>query len=88
MTLHELKNLIIQKLPIVDLHAESLCDAVRFHWSTSTYRVTTDLRVEKVTNVGKLIDDDTRRLEKLLKGECMPSVGVECEVMFKKRRSA
>lgn len=83
MSIAELKNLIASKLNIdaCIISVESFKSfAVRFHYHGSTYRVTTDLNVEKVDGS----DSDARQLEKLLRGEQwdgtgLPPVGTECE---------
>lgn len=87
MTLIELKNLIASKLgvSVSGIHLEKVtAGAVRFTHHGNTYRVTTDLNVEKVDGS----DSDARQLEKLLRGEQwdgtgLPPVGTECEVMDK-----
>lgn len=83
MTLIELKNLIASKLGVSVswIHLEKVtAGAVRFTYHGNTYRVTTDLNVEKVDGS----DSDAQQLEKLLRGEQwdgtgLPPVGTECE---------
>lgn len=83
MTLIELKNLIAGKLGISasSIHVEDFKSfAVRFTYHGNTYRVTTDLNVEKVDGS----DSDARQLEKLLRGEQwdgtgLPPVGMKLE---------
>lgn len=91
MTLIELKNLIASKLGI-DISIICIENfkafAVRFNYHGNTYRVTTDLNVEKVDGACLVTDSDARQLEKLLRGEQwdgtgLPPVGTECEVVDK-----
>lgn len=85
MSIVELKNLIASKLGIhaSSIHVENFKSfAVRFTYHGNTYRVTTDLNVEKVDGT---IDSDARQLEKLLRGEQwdgtgLPPVGTQIEV--------
>lgn len=87
MTLIELKNLIASKLgvSVSGIHLEKVtAGAVRFTHHGNTYRVTTDLNVEKVDGACLVTDSDARQLEKLLRGEQwdgtgLPPVGTECE---------
>lgn len=77
MSLIELKKLIAGKLGI---DISIICAEqfnVRFHYRGNTYRVTTDLNVEKVDGLG----DDAQQLEKLLRGEQwdLPPVGMKLE---------
>lgn len=82
MSIIELKKLIAAKLGI---DISIICAEqfnVRFHYHGHTYRVTTDLNVEKVDGT---IDSDARQLEKLLRGEQwdgtgLPPVGTQIEV--------
>lgn len=91
MTLIELKNLIAGKLGISvsSIHVEDFKSfAVRFSYHGNTYRVTTNLSVEKVDGA---VDSDARQLEKLLRGEQwdgtgLPPVGTECEVIAHNNR--
>lgn len=87
MTTTELNELIIIKLGVIPgtLYADFAVNAVRFHYHGNTYRVTTDLNVEKVDGACLVSDSDARQLEKLLRGEQwdgtgLPPVGTECEV--------
>lgn len=87
MTSTELNELIIAKLGVIPgtLYADFAVNAVRFHYHGNTYRVTTDLNVEKVDGACLVTDSDARQLEKLLRGEQwdgtgLPPVGTECEV--------
>ena len=80
MTNTELNELIVTKLGITPWKHCDESFAVRFRHSGNTYRVTTDLNVEKVDGT----DSDARQLEKLLRGEQwdgtgLPPVGTECE---------
>lgn len=87
MSIIELKNLIASKLDIDAsiISVESFKSfAVRFTYQGNTYRVTTDLSVEKVDGACLVSDSDARQLEKLLRGEQwdgtgLPPVGTECE---------
>lgn len=89
MTLIELKNLIASKLgvSVTGIHLEKVtAGAVRFDHHGNTYRVTTDLNVEKVDGACLVSDSDARQLEKLLRGEQwdgtgLPPVGTECEFL-------
>lgn len=79
MTTTELNELISNKL---GRHAyiDGTMNALRFHHHGNTYRVTTDLNVEKVDGS----DSDARHLEKLLRGEQwdgtgLPPVGMKLE---------
>lgn len=89
MTVIELKNLIARKLGVMirDVHAENFKSfAVRFTYHGNTYRVNTDLFVEKVEGACLVSDSDARQLEKLLRGEQwdgtgLPPVGTECEFL-------
>lgn len=91
MSIIELKNLIARKLGIhaIGIHVENFKSfTVRFNYHGNTYRVTTDLNVEKVDGACLVTDSDARQLEKLLRGEQwdgtgLPPVGTECEVMDK-----
>lgn len=83
MTTTELNELIFNKL---GRHAyiDGTMNALRFHHHGNTYRVTTDLNVEKVDGACLVSDSDARHLEKLLRGEQwdgtgLPPVGTECE---------
>lgn len=71
MTTTELNELIFNKLSITSgiLHVDFAVNAVRFHYHGHTYRVTTDLNVEKVDGACLVTDSDARQLEKLLRGE-------------------
>lgn len=87
MTLIELKNLIVSKLGVdaSSIHIAPL--SVRFHYHGNTYRVTTDLNVEKVDGACLVTDSDARQLEKLLRdeqwdGAGLPPVGAECEIII------
>lgn len=80
MTNTELNELIFNKL---DTHAyvDGTMNALRFRYHGNTYRVTTNLNVEKVDGS----DSDARQLEKLLRGEQwdgtgLPPVGAVIEV--------
>lgn len=80
MTTTELKELIFNKLG-THAYIDSTMNALRFHHHGNTYRVTTDLNVEKVDGS----DSDARQLEKLLRGEQwdgtgLPPVGAVIEV--------
>lgn len=87
MSIIELKNLIASKLGIhpSSIHVEKFKSfAVRFTYHGNTYRVTTDLNVEKVDGACLVSDSDARQLEKMLRGEQwdgtgLPPVGTECE---------
>lgn len=86
MTIAELNELIIAKLGVIPgtLYADFAVNAVRFHYHGNTYRVTTDLNVEKVDGACLVTDSDACQLEKLLRGEQwdgtgLPPVGTECE---------
>lgn len=87
MSIIELKKLIACKLgvDISIICVESFKSfAVRFHYHGNTYRVTTDLNVEKVDRACLVTDSDARQLEKMLRGEQwdgtgLPPVGTECE---------
>lgn len=88
MTNTELNELIIAKLGVIPgtLYADFAVNAVRFHYHGNTYRVTTDLNVEKVDGACLVTDSDARQLEKLLRGEQwdgagLPPVGTECEFL-------
>lgn len=88
MTTTELNELIITKLGVIPgtLYADFAVNAVRFHYHGNTYRVTTDLNVEKVDGACLVTDSDARQLEKLLRGEQwdgtgLPPVGTECEFL-------
>ncbi|MGL4203451.1 MAG: hypothetical protein ACRCTT_18640, partial [Enterobacter roggenkampii] len=79
MTLIELKNLINTKLG-TRTYIDGMMNVLRFHYRGNTYRVTTDLNVEKLDGLG----DDARQLEKLLRGEQwdgtgLPPVGMKLE---------
>lgn len=79
MTNIELNELIFNKLR-TNAYVDSTMNALRFRYHGNTYRVTTDLNVEKVDGS----DSDARQLEKLLRGEQwdgtgLPPVGTECE---------
>lgn len=79
MTNTELKELIFNKLG-THAYIDGTMNVLRFHYHGNTYRVTTDLNVEKVDGLG----DDAQQLEKLLRGEQwdgtgLPPVGTECE---------
>lgn len=83
MTLPQLNELIFNKLGV---HAggDGVTNVLRFHYHGNTYRVTTDLSVEKVDGACLVSDSDARQLEKLLRGEQwdgtgLPPVGTECE---------
>lgn len=85
MTIAELNELIITKLGIKPWKHYDESFAVRFHHHGNTYRVTTDLNVEKVDGACLVTDSDAQQLEKLLRGEQwggtgLPPVGTECEV--------
>ena len=82
MTNAELNELIITKLG-THTYIDGTMNALRFHYHGNTYRVNTDLFVEKVDGLG----DDARQLEKLLRGEQwdgtgLPPVGTECEIII------
>ena len=86
MTATELNELIITKLGVKPgtLYADFAVNAVRFTYHGNTYRVTTNLLVEKVDGACLVSDSDARQLEKLLRGEqwdgtSLPPVGTECE---------
>lgn len=86
MTTTELNELIITKLGFKPgtLYADFAVNAMRFYYHGNTYRVTTDLNVEKVDGACLVTDSDARQLEKLLRGEQwdgtgLPPVGTECE---------
>lgn len=86
MTIPELKNLIIAKLG-TRTYTDGMMNVLRFHYRGNTYRVTTDLNVEKIDGLG----DDARQLEKLLRGEQwdgtgLPPVGTQCEVIAHNNR--
>lgn len=90
MTTTELNELIITKLGVIPgtLYADFAVNAVRFHYHGNTYRVTTNLLVEKVDGACLVTDSDARQLEKLLRGEQwdgtgLPPVGTECEVRYR-----
>lgn len=79
MTTTELNELIFNKLG-THAYIDSTMNALRFHYRGNTYRVKTDLSVEKVDGS----DSDARQLEKLLRGEQwdgtgLPPVDTECE---------
>lgn len=83
MTTTELNELIFNKLGTL-AYIDSTMNALRFHYHGNTYRVTTDLSVEKVDGACLVTDSDARQLEKLLRGEQwegtgLPTVGTECE---------
>ena len=83
MTLHQLAEMIFNKLG-VHAYGDGTTNVLRFHYHGNTYRVTTDLNVEKVDGAGLVSDSDARQLEKLLRGEQwdgtgLPPVGTECE---------
>ncbi len=66
MSIIELKNLIASKLGIhaSSIHVENFKSfAVRFTYHGHTYRVTTDLNVEKVDGACLVTDSDARQLE-------------------------
>lgn len=86
MTTTELNELIITKLGFKPgtLYADFAVNAIRFYYHGNTYRVTTELNVEKVDGACLVTDSDARQLEKLLRGEQwdgtgLPPVGTECE---------
>lgn len=88
MTTTELNELIITKLGVKPgtLYADFAVNAVRFTYHGNTYRVTTNLLVEKVDGACLVSDSDTQQLEKLLRGEQwdgtgLPPVGTECEFL-------
>lgn len=81
MTITELNELIFNKLD-THTYVDSTMNALRFHYHGNSYRVTTDLSVEKVDGS----DNGARQLEKLLRGEHwdgtgLPPVGTECEFL-------
>lgn len=83
MTATELNELIFNKLG-THAYIDSTMNALRFYYHGNTYRVTTDLNVEKVDSACLVTDSDARQLEKLLRGEQwdgtgLPPVGTECE---------
>lgn len=87
MTTTELNELIITKLGVIPgtLYADFAVNALRFHYHGNTYRVTTDLNVEKVDGARLVTDSDARQLEKLLRGEQwdgtgLPPVGTICQM--------
>lgn len=86
MTNTDLNELIIAKLGIKPgcIYADFAVNAVRFTYRGNSYRVTTDLNIEKVDGACLVTDSDVRQLEKLLRGEQwegtgLPPVGTECE---------
>lgn len=85
MTTTELNELIFNKLGTL-AYIDSTMNALRFYYHGNTYRVTTDLSVEKVDGAFLVTDSDARQLEKLLRGEQwdgtgLPPVGTECEFL-------
>lgn len=81
MTIAELNELIITKVGVKPWKRYNESFALRFRHSGNTYRVNTDLFVEKVDGLG----DDARQLEKLLRGEQwdgtgLPPVGTICQM--------
>lgn len=83
MTVAELKDLIVNKLGIVKgcLHYDAIVEAVVFNYEYKPYRV--DLYLN-VTRLSGDVTDQSRQLEKLLRGEQwdgtgLPPVGTECE---------
>lgn len=84
MTNTELNELIITKLGVKPgtLYADFAVNAVRFTYHGNTYRVTTNLFVEKVDGACLVTDSDARQLEKLLRGEQwdLPPVGTICQM--------
>lgn len=79
MTLHQLAEMIFNKLG-VHAYGDGTTNVLRFHYHGNTYRVTTDLNVEKVDGS----ESDVRQLEKLLRGEQwdgtgLPPVGMKLE---------
>ena len=83
MTNTELNELIFNKLG-THTYIDGMTNVLRFHYHGNTYRVTTDLNVEKVDGACLVTDSDARQLEKLLRGEQwdgtgLPPVGIECE---------
>lgn len=86
MTTTELNELIIAKLGVKlgTIYADFAVNAVRFTYQGNSYRVTTDLNVEKVDGACLVTDSDARQLEKMLRAEQwdgtgLPPVGTECE---------
>lgn len=84
MTFTELNELIFNKLG-THAYVDSTMNALRFHYHGNTYRVTTDLNVEKVDGACLVTDSDARQLEKLLRGEQwdgtgLPPVGTICQM--------
>ena len=83
MTNIELNELIFNKLG-THTYIDGTMNAVRFNYHGNTYRVTTNLLVEKVDGACLVTDSDARQLEKLLRGEQwdgtgLPPVGTRCE---------
>lgn len=87
MTVIQLKAIIALKLgiPMNTISAEDFrAYGVRFKYHCNMYRATTDFTIEKVEGACLVTDDDTRQMEKILRGEewdgeGMPPVGCECE---------
>lgn len=83
MTTTELSELIVTKLG-VHAYGDGMTNVLRFHYQGNSYRVTTNLLVEKVDGACLVSDSDAQQLEKLLRGEQwdgtgLPPVGTECE---------
>lgn len=90
MTTTELNELIFNKLG-THAYIDSTMNALRFYYHGNTYRVNTNLSVEKVDGACLVSDSDARQLEKLLRGEQwdgtgLPPVGTECEVIAHNNR--
>lgn len=86
--MQNLTNILGEKLPRGTVITPCGIHYVHVHLLSGTYRVTTDLNVEKVDGACLVTDSDARQLEKLLRGEQwdgtgLPPVGTECEVWFK-----
>lgn len=82
--MQNLTNILGEKLPRGTVITPCGIHYVHVHLLSGTYRVTTDLNVEKVDGACLVTDSDARQLEKLLRGEQwegtgLPPVGTECE---------